>query len=73
MRRSVGEIFDPNSVIGHMAYGFGSGFAPPSHDHGGEQYDPPTPAYQDMDFGDQNEEEHVTPLAPATLTSIEKR
>ena len=48
-----------------MTYGSGSASGPPSQNLGGEQYDPPAPAYDDMDTGDQDEEEHVTPLPPA--------
>ena len=47
-----------------MAYNSGS--ALPSHDHGGKQYDSLAPVYEDMDLGDQDEEEHVTPLPLAT-------
>ena len=43
-----------------MASGFGSGSTHPSHDLGGKQYDPPAPAYEDMDTGDQDEDEHIT-------------
>ena len=60
------EIFGPNNAIGCMTYGSGSGSTPPSQDNGGEQYDPSTPIYENMDFGDQDEEEHVTPSPPAT-------
>ena len=51
-----------------MTYGSRSDSASPSQDHGGKQYDLPTPAYEDMDFGDQDEKEHMTPL-PSTIVS----
>ena len=48
-----------------MTYGSGSDSALPTHDLGGEQYDPPAPTFEDIDIGDQDEEEHVTPSPPA--------
>ena len=50
-----------------MDYGSGSTSAPLLHDLGGEQYDPPAPPYDDIDTGDQDKEEHLTPspLTPA--------
>ena len=77
------EIFGSTSAIGRMAYGSGSASAPPSNDLGGEQYDPPAPSYDDMDTGDHDDEEYVTPSPPAPTSgalpvnrrsrSIEKR
>ena len=64
------EIFESTSVIGCMAYGSGSTSAPASHDLRNEQYDPPAPPYDDMDTGDHDEEEHVTPSPPAPASGV---